>query len=366
MVGRVFWSGAVGPLLDGDGEQLDEALRRLEERELVVARLGSAFAGQARVHLQARPHARRRLREPPAPRPREAHARWPPGSRRPSADRRPSSSTSSHTTTPRRTGGRCRTERPTRRELGAFREKAFGYLLSAAREATHRAVFAHGRRLAGHALDLARSPVERATALEVLGDAHQAESRGDDAWQALTEAIRIRAEDVPADREAIALPLRPGSRDPRALDGGHAAPAGRGGGCVVPRAGARVRRRASRRAARPPAVRPVLLGARVPRTPPGSPRTGRRSARRPSGRPASHSRSAAPTSRSRHSTRCRTPGTSSGSTPRRRRPPRAALSSPAAAATRWRSATRTPWRRGRATTSAGTRMRARSPTRASC
>src|SRR4029077_4125927 len=45
VVGRVFWTGPVARLLNGDADVLDEALRTLEDRELIVSRLGSSVAG---------------------------------------------------------------------------------------------------------------------------------------------------------------------------------------------------------------------------------------------------------------------------------------------------------------------------------
>ena len=46
VVGRVFWPGPVGRLLNGDRDRLRDTLGRLEERELVSSRLSSSIAGE--------------------------------------------------------------------------------------------------------------------------------------------------------------------------------------------------------------------------------------------------------------------------------------------------------------------------------
>ena len=46
VVGRVFWIGPLGELTDVDAAELGDALRRMEDRELVLSRPGSALAGQ--------------------------------------------------------------------------------------------------------------------------------------------------------------------------------------------------------------------------------------------------------------------------------------------------------------------------------
>ena len=46
VVGRVFWSGSVARLLDDGNGAADEALGRLEDRELVLSQLGSRIAGE--------------------------------------------------------------------------------------------------------------------------------------------------------------------------------------------------------------------------------------------------------------------------------------------------------------------------------
>ena len=46
VVGRVFWSGPVERLLNGEAAELDDLLARLEERELVAARVDSTIGGE--------------------------------------------------------------------------------------------------------------------------------------------------------------------------------------------------------------------------------------------------------------------------------------------------------------------------------
>ncbi|MDQ4006142.1 MAG: AAA family ATPase, partial [Actinomycetota bacterium] len=45
VVGRVFWAGPVGRLLNGAADRVDELLRDLEDRELVMSRIQSTLAG---------------------------------------------------------------------------------------------------------------------------------------------------------------------------------------------------------------------------------------------------------------------------------------------------------------------------------
>ena len=47
VVGRVFWPGPVAGLTGAEPADLDDALRRLEDRELVFSRPGSSLAGPA-------------------------------------------------------------------------------------------------------------------------------------------------------------------------------------------------------------------------------------------------------------------------------------------------------------------------------
>jgi class 3 adenylate cyclase/tetratricopeptide (TPR) repeat protein len=46
VVGRTFWEGALGPVVEAEGGDLQEALRALREKDLVVAGEGSALAGE--------------------------------------------------------------------------------------------------------------------------------------------------------------------------------------------------------------------------------------------------------------------------------------------------------------------------------
>ncbi len=57
VVGRVFWPGPVGRLLNGDRDRLRSTLDRLEERELVSVAALFVDRRRAGVHLQAHPHA---------------------------------------------------------------------------------------------------------------------------------------------------------------------------------------------------------------------------------------------------------------------------------------------------------------------
>jgi class 3 adenylate cyclase/tetratricopeptide (TPR) repeat protein len=205
VVGRVFWTGSVRALLDGQAGSLDGALRVLEERELVIPRLGSAFADQDEFvfkHVLTRDVAYESLprRERAA-----AHAvvaDWIEGS---AGDRRGEfvDLLAFHYNEAHRTAAHDRALGPDRIE--ELRVRAFGALHDASRAANRKASFGRARRLAEQALDLARAPLERVQALEALGDGYFGESIGDDAWRSYTEAIDIRVAELPDDGEAIAL-----------------------------------------------------------------------------------------------------------------------------------------------------------------
>ncbi len=46
VIGRTFWEGALTPIADAEGHDLDEALRALRDKDIVVAGEGSALAGE--------------------------------------------------------------------------------------------------------------------------------------------------------------------------------------------------------------------------------------------------------------------------------------------------------------------------------
>jgi class 3 adenylate cyclase len=187
VVGRVFWTEPVD-LLAGDGASLQAELARLQERDLVEARLGSALAGQAEYafkHTLTRdvaydgiPRRERSLSH-------STVARW----------------------LERTTGDRAgefsellayhyATAVELARESGSLvedglRRAAWSWLLRASSDTLCRHVLGRAQHLAEKALDLAVSDVERSRALEALGESYGADSRGDLSWEYLREAALI-------------------------------------------------------------------------------------------------------------------------------------------------------------------------------
>ncbi len=204
VVGRVFWPGPVGRLLNGDHDRIREILDRLEERELVQSRLSSTIAGEPEFvfkHVLTREVAYESL---PRRERAGAHAQvaaW-----------------------IEETAGRRATEFI---ELLAYhyaeayagvregvisdpvtvehlRVKAYRSLLSAAEEARLRFAVRKATSLIDQALLLASGPLERAEALEIKGAIALNDYRGDAAWRAWREAADLRIEHVPDDPLAIA------------------------------------------------------------------------------------------------------------------------------------------------------------------
>jgi class 3 adenylate cyclase len=204
VVGRVFWPEPVGLLLNGEGEELEDLLDTLEERELVHARIGSSMAGQREFifkHILTRDVAYeslpRRSRGP-------AHAEIAQWLERTSGDRSAEfvellahHYAESHAAT---------TDDPSvpAERIEELRQRAFSHLTSAAVQARGRMALPQSYRYGEHALTLASSPLERAEALEAIGETALAEYDGDRAWETLREAFIQRMEHVPEDGLAIA------------------------------------------------------------------------------------------------------------------------------------------------------------------
>jgi tetratricopeptide (TPR) repeat protein len=86
-----------------------------------------------------------------------------------------------------------------------LRSKAFEYLLLASQDARRKLVLGKAQRLAEEALRVGTEPLERARALQALGEAYVTDYQGDLAWRNFTSAIDVRVQSVPEDRKAIAL-----------------------------------------------------------------------------------------------------------------------------------------------------------------
>ncbi|MEX2204121.1 MAG: adenylate/guanylate cyclase domain-containing protein [Actinomycetota bacterium] len=220
VVGRVFWPGPVGRLLNGDRERLRETLDRLEDRELVRSRLTSTIAGEPEFifkHILTRDVAYESLPRRDRATAHSAVAEWiesTTGERRDEfAELLAYHYEEAH---------RGQDEDP-QRDLEAverLRKKAFAALMRASENARRRFAVATAATMAARALSLARDPLERATAVEQVGMVALNDYRGDLAYASFGEAADLRTEHDPDDRMAIArvcaraveIPMRwPGS-----------------------------------------------------------------------------------------------------------------------------------------------------------
>ncbi len=197
VVGRVFWPGPVR-LLVGDGAPIDDALRALEERELVLSRLSSAIAGEPEFifkHILTRDVAYETLPRRDRSAAHARVARWieeTVGER----SREFVELLAYHYAT----SVRERLDTPT----DELRAKAFDYLLRASSDARSKLVLKKAQRMAEEAIALAANELERSIALEALAEAFLTDYQGDLAWRYFREAAEARLASSPDDGRAIA------------------------------------------------------------------------------------------------------------------------------------------------------------------
>jgi len=203
VVGRVFWRGAVAALVEGE-EDVHPNLRRLEERELVAARLSSSMAGEeefAFSHILTRDVAYESLPRRERPRAHARVARWieeTTGDRQ----REYSALLAHHYAEAYR--GASRDHSYPDDELEPMRRRAFELLLIASQTAARGAAYRAARSLAHSALEIAATADERATALEDIGHACRHAALGDEAWPAYSQAVDALREGGSTDQERIA------------------------------------------------------------------------------------------------------------------------------------------------------------------
>ncbi|HYU58208.1 MAG TPA: adenylate/guanylate cyclase domain-containing protein, partial [Actinomycetota bacterium] len=200
VVGRVFWSGPVGELLNGEGERLEEILQRLEDRELVSARLGSSLAGEREYifkHVLTRDVAYESL---PRRERAVAHAEVASWIERTAGERRSEFAEllAYHYSEAHRSAGATG-------DREGLRRKAFEYLVAAARGARAKFSVATAVRLGEEAASLADGPLERSRALEVLGLTYIDDYRGFPAYDTLRAAVKERIAGDPTDHLGIAM-----------------------------------------------------------------------------------------------------------------------------------------------------------------
>jgi class 3 adenylate cyclase/tetratricopeptide (TPR) repeat protein len=219
VVGRVFWTGAVEAVVDGQRPEvgMDDLLDRVERRELVLSRLTSSMAGQQEYmfkHVLTRDVAYEGL---PRRDRADAHARVARWIESTVGDRRMEFAEllAHHFSEAHRGASEApgigvthreahRGEGPAVDASEILRSKAFQYLLLASQDARRKQVLGKSQRLGEEALRVAAEPLERAQALEDLGEAYINDYQGDLAWKNFTAAVDTRMEELPQDREAIA------------------------------------------------------------------------------------------------------------------------------------------------------------------
>jgi class 3 adenylate cyclase/tetratricopeptide (TPR) repeat protein len=204
VVGRTFWTGPVAALSGTEADDLEDALRRLEERELVVPRLGTSMAGEREFmfkHILTRNVAYETLpRRERAP----AHARVAVWIEETAGERRREfvELLAHHYGEAHR--GLALDRLADQSEIEDLRAKAVEYLLLAARDALSKMALGRGRELADEARSLGAQPLERSLALEALAEGYNLDYLGDEAWRCFREAIDVRLEGVSEDRTEIA------------------------------------------------------------------------------------------------------------------------------------------------------------------
>jgi class 3 adenylate cyclase/tetratricopeptide (TPR) repeat protein len=204
VVGRVFWIGPLARLVSKDRAGLEEALAHLEDRGLVLARLGSSMAGEREYlfkHVLTRDVAYDSL---PRRQRASAHAEVADWIEETAGERWPEfvELLAHHYSEAYRSAREQARPDPALGE--ELRAKAFHYALRAAEEARSKLVLETARRMAEGAVSLAGTADDKSRALEALGETYYLSSQGDLAWAALREAIDARLAGGPEDGPALA------------------------------------------------------------------------------------------------------------------------------------------------------------------
>ena len=191
VVGRVFWTGSVAQLLDG-GDETDDVLARLEDRELVLSQVGSRIAGEREFlfkHVLTRDVAYGTLARRDRARAHADVASWIESA---AGERQPEfADLLAHHLGQAYEGSVADPAIPDdRRE--ALRDRSLSAVLAASAEARSRMLIDKANAFGEAALDLAVDSHERSLAFEALGLAALWDFRGDDAWRYLPQAVDER------------------------------------------------------------------------------------------------------------------------------------------------------------------------------
>ena len=205
VVGRIFWPEPVGRSLDAAPARVDELLRGLESRDLVLARLGSSMAGQPEFifkHALVRDVAYESIPKRDRAMAHLQVARW---IEETAGERRLEvvELLAHHYTAAQRAVAWGSVE-PDRRE--EIRSRAVELLFDAAEEAGRLFAMDRARERLDTGLELARGPIERARGMEANSRLLLWQDDGDGAWRSAREAIdlRVASSDHPAERRAVA------------------------------------------------------------------------------------------------------------------------------------------------------------------
>ena len=213
VVGRVFWPGPVGRLLNGDRERLRSTLDRLEERDLVLSRLSSSIAGEPEFifkHILTREVAYESLPRRERAGAHAAVASW--IEETAGARAKEFVELLAYHCLEAYLGARDDGLAPT--EVEDLRLRAFRALLGVAAEAHRRFALAKATSAIEQALRIASGPLERITALEWEGMITRSDYQGDASWRSFKEAIDLRLRHSPEDHRAIAWACVNGLENP--------------------------------------------------------------------------------------------------------------------------------------------------------
>jgi class 3 adenylate cyclase len=191
VVGRTFWAGSVDVLVPAEarhGDAIEESLRRLEDRDLVISRFGSTLAGENEylfTHILTRDVAYESIPRSERVPAHLATARW-----------IESESGERIDEFAELVAQHYGTAIELARDTGATadesdRAQAVAWLIRASESARLRSANTSAEHLALRAIDAASSDQEQCRARVVLADAYRQDALGELGWRTLLEAAEI-------------------------------------------------------------------------------------------------------------------------------------------------------------------------------
>ena len=205
VVGRVFWSGSVAQLLDDGTALADDALGRLEDRELVLSQLGSRIAGEREFlfkHVLTRDVAYGTLARRDRARAHADVAAWIESA---AGERQPEFADLLAHHLGLAYEGALADPGVSADRRDELRRRSLHAALAASAEARNRMLLDKANAFAEAALGMAADAHERSLALEALGLCALWHYRGDDAWRNLSQAVDERLAGGRASDEELAM-----------------------------------------------------------------------------------------------------------------------------------------------------------------